>query len=79
MTKGRGGAAAAAQEEETSGSDALVSDSGEEGEEEEEDEEAPQLPAPDDGEGSDFDELQARRRRLCPPAGEAHHPRSGGL
>ena len=48
-------------EEETSGSGALVSESGEEGEEEEEEEEPAQLPAPDDGEGSDFEELQARR------------------
>ena len=66
------------EEEETSGSEALVSDSGEEEEDEEEDEdeeEAAQLPAPDDGEGSDFEELQASRQQSCATLPSAHRLR----
>jgi hypothetical protein len=40
---------------------------GEEGEEEDDD--APQEPAPDDGDGSDFDELQVGRAAGCTTAG----------
>ena len=61
------------KEEASSGSDALVSDS----EDEDEDYDTPQLPAPDDGEGSDFDELQARRSDALTARPSSHAPAGG--
>ena len=43
--------------------------SGDDDDDDDDDDEAPQEPAPDDGEGSDFEELQARAcSQLLPPA-----------
>ncbi len=41
--------------------DGAEHDDADDDDEDHDDDDAPQAPAPDDGEGSDFDELQARR------------------
>jgi hypothetical protein len=51
----------------TTGDEDDVGGGDDEDEEEDDDDEAPQEAAPDDGEGSDFDELQARAAAGCCP------------